>query len=118
MVAALIGYWLALFVSTHVPIEPQISVPGEDKTLHFVGYGVLAFLFGTTLVLQGRTLSKTILLTLLILPTYAALDELTQSLVGRHCDFHDWLADLGGIAIGLCLAYFVSGLTKARLSHS
>jgi VanZ family protein len=105
VIAALVCYWVALFVSTHVPLEPQISVPGEDKTLHFVGYGVLALLFGIAF-------PRSLRLALIVLALYAAFDELTQPLVGRHCDFHDWLADLGGIAIGLTL---VAGMSRWML---
>ena len=41
----LAGYWLALFVSTHLPQVPvALAMPGADKWEHLAAYAVLAFL--------------------------------------------------------------------------
>lgn len=44
---------------------------------------------------------------LAILGVYAALDELTQPLFARDAELLDWLADIGGSALGLLLAQWV-----------
>ena len=47
--------------------------------------------------------------------TYGATDELLQAFVrGRHADWWDWIADIGGAAIGIA-AHRVSAPTIARL---
>jgi VanZ family protein len=116
--AALLVYWPLLFVSTHVPIDPDVTLPGNDKSLHFVGYGILALLMGAVLITQKRTFERRrfpFAGAFFLLSLYAAFDELTQRLVGRHCDLQDWLADVAGIAIGLFVAACISQLLKARL---
>lgn len=94
--AALVVYWIGLFAATHVPTAPQVDVPGGDKTIHIVGYGILALLLG---VVVPRPFP--VVRVLVLLAAYAAFDELTQPLVGRKCDLNDWLADVGGSALGL-----------------
>lgn len=109
----LIAYWLTLFTSTHAPIDPNLIVPGNDKTLHFLGYGGLGLLFG--LVFGTSTLHRfAFLRALAILATYAVFDELTQLLVGRHCELYDWFADCVGIVIGLTAASVFSRFLPAH----
>lgn len=118
----LVAYWLTLFTATHVPIDPEIVVPGNDKTLHVVGYSGLGLLFGLTLAWRlsprprfaGKGASAPSSLpaglrfrflgAVLVLAIYAMLDELTQPFVGRTCDPYDWLADCVGMVIGLLTA--------------
>jgi VanZ family protein len=38
---------------------------------------------------------------LLLLAAYGSFDEITQRLVGRRCEFGDWLADMAGAMLGL-----------------
>lgn len=102
--AALILYWLALFTGTHIPINLKPDVPGNDKLQHLLAYGGLAFLLGGVILLQFERRGKRRVLligALALLALYGAFDELTQLFVGRSCDLFDWLADLGGSAIGL-----------------
>lgn len=113
--AVLVVYWLMLFTGTHAPIDPQLDVPGGDKTLHFAGYGGLAFLLGALLVLRRddaatETRRFPFVGAMILLAAYGAFDELTQLLVGRHSDILDWLADIGGIIIGLATAVVASRL--------
>ena len=127
LMMALAVYWLALFTGTHLPIDPDIVVPGKDKMLHFVGYGGLGLLFGLTLALRSSPRPRLrregqregasapndsharrrlpLVGAMFVLAIYGIFDELTQPLVGRTCDFHDWLADCGGIVIGLFVAH-------------
>ena len=93
----------AAFVLTHTPPSDQPSPVWwlNDKILHTIGYTILGFL--TVWVIgQARVGDRwrTSALSLAGLLVYAAFDEMTQPLVGRTCEFSDWLADAGGAAIG------------------
>lgn len=92
-------YWLALFLGTHVPISLK-GGSGNDKVLHFLGYAGLAFLMA--LGIGGRRPTwRTFVLVSVTAITYAGFDEFSQILVGRHCDFWDWVADCFGTGSGL-----------------
>lgn len=92
-------YWLGLFVGTHIPVA--LKGAGNDKMLHFLAFTGLAFLM--SLGLGGRRPSwRTFALVLVLGLTYGAFDEVSQMLVGRHCDFWDWCAD----ALGTCAGMF------------
>ncbi len=99
-VIGLLGlYWLALFVGTHIPVTLK-GGHGSDKVLHFLAYAGLAFLM--SLVVGGRRPTwRTFVLVLVVTLTYAGFDEFSQLLVGRHCDFWDWVADFVGVGLGL-----------------
>jgi VanZ family protein len=49
-----------------------------------------------------------------VIAVYGAVDELTQPWAGRFCDLNDWLADIGGGAIGLALAWVVWWSVRSR----
>ena len=95
-VIALIGYWLLIFVGTHVPRLPDIAHNVGDKPMHFVAFfGLGAILCYVT---NSRHLVQRFAAIGLIGMTYAALDELTQNLVsGRVADIMDFAADSAGI---------------------
>ncbi len=119
---AVAGYWLAMFVGTHIPnpeaiIGPEVS----DKLLHFVAYFVLMGLFaGRERLLgarwpAGRTLGRW----LLLLTAYAAIDELLQAVPGinRHADLYDALADMAGAFVASILVFVWSSLANRGLSR-
>jgi VanZ family protein len=98
----LVGYWLALFVSTHIPSPPHALVPRvSDKLLHFAGYAGLTFLVCLNWSLRRALAWRQWLGVLVLLAVLGAIDEVTQIPVGRQCDFLDWIADVIGIAAGL-----------------
>lgn len=101
----LAGYWITLFVATHVP-QDFPGVPGgqSDKVAHFAAYAVLAALFATTWQLSAGVLTKVHLRWAWILTAaYGGIDEWTQLFVGREASFLDWLADAAGAAAGLAV---------------
>ncbi len=101
---ALIGFWLALFVATHVPIQVPLTteVDNVDKIYHFTAYAILAILLATTWQASSGILTARHLLWVWIaIVSYAALDEWTQPLVNRECSLGDWVADAAGAATGL-----------------
>jgi len=98
-------YWLALFLGTHVPITLKTG-QGGDKILHFLAYTGLAFLM--ILVIGGRNPTwRAFVLVLVATLGYGGFDEFSQLLVGRHCDFWDFVADFTGICLGLFAYGFV-----------
>ena len=98
-----IGYWILLFTLTHVPIDAAgaIPVPDADKIAHFGCYGLLAYLSGRywASAERRRTLIRLIGWAV-VYAAYGAFDEWLQQFVGRTMSLYDWLANLGGIALG------------------
>ncbi len=99
LTAACVACWLAAFAATHVPLRlpPTGPVPSSDKTLHFAGYlglGLIVLLTLHVRSVRGRRRNRRMVGMLLV---YAAVDESTQPLFGRHAAVADWTADLLGI---------------------
>lgn len=96
---ALPAYWVYLLCMTHFPrLRLKTHVTAADKVAHVVCFALLAFLFWRF----AETFRKPappwlVWLALAWLGLYAALDEWTQSFVGRGTDVQDWLADMLGI---------------------
>lgn len=99
---ALVGYWLTIFVLTHLPPKDLPHVKLNDKIEHLMAYYLLSVLLN--LVLHRRWSRHADWLTLILVLAYGAADEITQPLTGRTCDFLDWLADGTGAALGI-IAY-------------
>ena len=103
-VVILAGYWLALFVATHIPKIPKaLQAPGSDKWQHAIAYAGLAFL-----LINYRSFGKPLTWKLTlgvagVVIVFGAVDELTQIPVGRDAEFGDWLADCLGALVGIGL---------------
>ena len=92
-------YWVVLFTATHLPPSRLPRTPGGDKLHHFLGYFVLSFLLGATLLIVLRSRRRRIpLLVLFATAGYGNFDELTQIPVGRQAELGDWAADVCGAA--------------------
>jgi VanZ family protein len=109
-------YWLALVVATHIPPGPQLApVETNDKVLHFLAYGALAFLVCTTWELAAGVLNgRHLVFAWLAVVAFGAIDELTQMVVGRDCSVWDWLADACGAAIGVAVFVVVRRIVRSR----
>lgn len=96
---ACIVVWTTEAVLTHIPL-PKLpeAVPG-DKTLHVIAYTAIASTLLLALWAYGRPLGRRLLVALLVLAVYGAVDELTQPWGNRHASWLDWLADMGGVGI-------------------
>jgi VanZ family protein len=117
---ALAVYWLALVVATHIPPSTNLpSVETSDKLLHGVAYMILAFLLAAAWELSvGRLNGRHLVVAWLAVIAWAAIDEITQIPVGRVADFWDWMADAGGVAIGILLFVGVRRLIVRKLEQS
>ena len=101
-------YWLAMFVAMHIPKDklPTIRVPGLDKEVHFISYGLLAVLCAWSAVRGGAALTaRWHVKWFLVFAMYAVADELLQGLavVNRTPDVADWVTDMVGVIVGFCV---------------
>ena len=96
--------WIAAFVATHLPPRDLPAVEISDKVLHSAGFAGLSALLTLTLAVFGLARWRRIPLAIGLIILYAAVDEITQPLVHRTADVHDFLADaLGGLlALVVC----------------
>lgn len=105
---ALAIFWPVAFIGTHFPrFGPLRGEPRRypvDKLAHFLCYAVLAWLM-TRLLAQRMRPAAAIVLTLLLVAAYGAIDELTQPFVGRTTDLWDFIADLAGAVLGVLFAF-------------
>lgn len=101
----LAGYWLAMFLGTHVPLS-RPPIPGaSDKTHHYLAYLGLSLLVGGWLVVRRQVGVRELIGVLCLLALYGGFDEITQPLVQRTCDLRDWFADMSGVTTGLLLFF-------------
>ncbi len=96
LVIVLVLYWVTMFVLTHMPPRNLPGVGMNDKVQHFLGYGALGTLLYLTIWAFWPEFRFAWLVVIVVAMCYGAADEITQTLVGRTCDFYDWLADVGG----------------------
>ena len=99
------GYWVFLFIMTHLPPRKVPDIGVNDKIEHLGAYGLLAGgLFLSIWATSPRTFKAT-WLTPIIALAYGALDEITQAIpiVGRSCELNDWLADALGTIIAVAI---------------
>lgn len=106
----LIIYWIILFIATTLPGKDMPSLDVSDKIEHFSAYFILAVLLNLTLMFQNKYIGikkKAWIFTLLIILTYAGLDEIHQLFVpGRDCEILDWVADSSGVVLGIIVVRF------------
>lgn len=101
LLAMLLGYWVLIFYSTHMPVEYAQSVEVSDKFLHVAAYAVLAVLLAMVLHCRQWAFWSIVPLVLMTTAVYGFVDETTQPWFGRINDPLDWLADQVGGVVGL-----------------
>jgi VanZ family protein len=106
---ALAGYWLALFISTHLPIVRLASSHGTtDKFVHVAAFTGLSILLAITWRLSaGRLRGRDLVSVWALVMLYGALEETTQPLMNRTASHIDWLADAIGATLGLAIYQIV-----------
>ena len=105
-------YWPALFVLSHIPIPRVIQETDvSDKSLHFLAYLILTFLFWFAVSSNQKVNWRRAKpwLVLFVILIYGILDEWLQGYVsGRSCDVRDFFMDLAGALAGLIISSFLS----------
>jgi VanZ family protein len=106
-VIALVGYWVLLFIATHIPPNALLKrVHESDKLLHCGAFACFAFLLAWAIPTNPTRMIQNVLVAALVGTIYAGLDELLQIPVGRSADIKDFVADSLGILIGLSIYSF------------
>ncbi len=100
-IVALSGYWLVLFICTHLPPSALPPLRVNDKLIHACAFAGLAFLIAWAVPTKKTHLHYNTVIAALIAIVYAAFDELLQIPVGRTADWLDFSADCFGILIGI-----------------
>lgn len=96
--------WMAAFTVTHIPMTVAGAGSGLDKLYHFVGYLGLSALLWRTLYAYDHPPGRRRLVVGLVVPVYAALDELTQPYFGRSAELLDFVADALGMVVAVAAA--------------
>lgn len=104
----LTGYWIALFVGTHIPLPKLPGPEGSDKVLHFGAYFGLQFLLLMWLALRAPLTRAKWATAIGIVFVYGIVDEVMQPYVNRHCDVNDCIADWCGAIIAAIAFAFAS----------
>ena len=112
VLAALLLYWPAIFVGTHIPQIPRwiSQVAVSDKVVHFTAYFFLSFLlwFAVNPNKKVHWRKPAVWVILFALVWYGVIDEWLQMYVGRNADVRDFFADLTGAITGLVILTFVN----------
>jgi VanZ family protein len=101
----LILLWIGAFTATHIParyIPGQIASIGEIG-LHGIGFLGLSSWFILTVAAFNIKPVQRILLVLLVMMVYGAVDEYTQQFFGRSTELKDWLTDIIATVVSLIL---------------
>lgn len=97
---ALAGYWICLFIGTHVPQPEKFISPNLwDKGLHVFAYGGLAALVLLNLLLRAPLRWSRVAVVIALVTAVGLFDEVTQIPVGRHFDLLDLTADVIGATV-------------------
>ena len=115
-VAALVLYWPVIFLLAHMPNVPGwiLRTQMSDKTLHYLGYLLLVFLWWFSIFPSQRPtlFSKPLWFTIAMMLIYGATDEWLQRFTHRTPDVMDLMADMAGVITGLV----IFGVVGLRLS--
>ena len=106
---------IVVVISSSVPLPAIAAPPGTDKGVHGILYFVLGFLSGRALLL-GKTARVWHLLVLVVgLLAFGALDEVHQLWIpGRTADPRDWVADTGGSVVGIMASVALTRASSRR----
>lgn len=108
--------WLTAFVLTHLPASGLPEIQTGDTSLHIAGFFGLTGWVMFSLAACGKKRLSRILIALILMASYAAVDEITQPFFGRAADIRDWQNDLVGAAaaIAFCELAFLLLLPKSK----
>lgn len=110
-------YWISstLFILTLItilslrPLETLPPVPGNDKTHHFIAYGVL-------MLPTALRKPKYWLLIALLFIVCSGVIEMIQPYVNRYGELEDLIANIAGLICGLILAEILRYLFLTKIN--
>lgn len=98
------AYWAVLTYLLLAPKLPRTPIPMDRRGLiaHVTTFTLLGLGCGIVHRARGGLLNwRWAGIWLAIFAAYATATELIQPYVGRHRDLADWLADMGGVIVGM-----------------
>ena len=122
LVLLVVLYWATMFVATHLPIRttPVGDPYSLDKLEHLSAFAILAALLNAVAAAVGFRSWSISAAILCFITVYALVDEATQ-VSPRTPEVLDWLADVIGACLGVCLysliarfwpGYFAGGAAR------
>ena len=111
LLVALLVYWPAMFIATHVPVHDLGARTGmSDQTMHVLAYLGLSVLGWLAVSPQNKVnwRKPKVWIILAAVVWYSVMDELLQGLVGRSAEISDFVANMVGVLIGLAILTFLS----------
>ncbi len=118
-VKMVIGTVLCVAIVLSLTHIPQDSLPWRANSAsvqacqHVLAYGLITFF--TVVAIQRPRSLRLLALVLLILACIGAVDELTQSYVGRQATLVDFGSDMVGIIATLCISWVWDSNRKHRI---
>ena len=84
-------------LATLTPVDELPAVSGSDKLYHFISFAILTLPIA---VIRPKALRVILILSV----GYGGAIEVLQPLVNRNCELTDFLADVGGVALGMAMS--------------
>ena len=84
-------------MATLTPVEELPALSGSDKLYHFISFAILTLPIA---VIRPKALRVILILSV----GYGGAIEVLQPLVDRNCELTDFLADVGGVALGMAMS--------------
>ena len=84
-------------MATLTPVEELPAVSGSDKLYHLISFAILTLPIA---VIRPKALRVILILSV----GYGGAIEVLQPLVNRNCELTDFLADVGGVALGMAMS--------------
>ena len=116
-VLACAATWAGEFALTHIPADRLPSLGAGDWFLHGIAFFAVSGAFVAAMSACKVPGRRRIMLTAVIMPIYAAFDELSQSLVNRAASVNDWLADMVGVMIAMVAVESALAIRSALTAH-
>jgi VanZ family protein len=91
VIAVLIG------LATLTPVEELPAVSGSDKLYHLISFAMLTLPIAVIRPKAGWVM-------FILSVGYGGAIEVLQPLVDRNCELADFLADVGGVALGMTVS--------------
>ena len=112
---AVAGWATVILIGTTIPIPALSGVPHEsDKVAHLLLYAPLGYLLMHALRGGGLSAGRAWLAAWGLGLLFGAFDEWHQQYFARHADFHDWVADGVGVALGGGLQWLRESIESLR----